>query len=77
MPAASTLVWEVLTNGQVEAYLNDVQFVLTGCTTLHECTVAEAFAGLEAKSSVDAKTTCNLNDSALNYWSRFNNFLDW
>jgi hypothetical protein len=55
-------VVEVLTNGQVEAYLNDVQFVPVGCTSLETCNLADVLAGLHLRSAADAKTTCYETD---------------
>jgi len=61
LPASSQIVIEVLTNIQIKAYLNDVQFLPVGCTSMEDCNSANFLVGLKQRSEVDAKTTCKEN----------------
>jgi len=50
LPAASNLVFELNTDGQVFAFLNDSQVTLEGCPEVSNCTVEDFVKTLRAKS---------------------------
>jgi hypothetical protein len=60
MPAASSLIFELTKDGNVNGFLNDSQMTIEGCSDVSVCAVADFVKTLRSKSGVKAESSCQI-----------------
>lgn len=58
LPPTSNLVIELTTEGQVNAFFNDVQYQINGCSSMEECAVNDVLETLKSMTEVAAIDVC-------------------
>ena len=61
LPASSSLIFEVGNDGNIRAFLNDVEYALKNCTIGEACTVDSVISLIKSSNTTDATTACQVD----------------
>ena len=65
LPASSSLIFEIGNDGNIKAFLNDVEKTLSGCTAGQACSVTAFQQNINARVNADPSTACTVTSNHL------------